>query len=106
MSDAIKLKLIENLITQEALDVIQATIENWVAATEEECSNIEVDSPNEVEKILMCKILLVEWTRILKGVVAGQTGVVKAELDLRSKLLNTLEEEVIKKQIEREETVH
>ena len=101
MSDAIKLKLIENLITQEALDVIQATIENWVAATEEECSNIETNSPNEVEKVLMCKILLVEWTRILKGVVAGQTGVVKAELDLRSKLLDNLEEEVVV-----QETVH
>lgn len=101
MSDGIKLKLIENLITQEALDVIQATIENWVAATEEECYNIETNSPNEVEKVLMCKILLVEWTRILKGVVAGQTGVVKAELDLRSKLLNNLEEEVVV-----QETVH
>ena len=106
MSDAIKLKLIENLITQEALDVIEDAIENWIKLTEEECSNIEADNPNEVEKVLMCKILLVEWTRILNGVVAGQKGVVRAELDLRSKLLNTLEEEVIRTQIEREETVH
>ena len=97
MSDAIKIKLIENLLTQDVLELIKTTIEEWIEATEEECSKID---SNEVEKVLATKILLVEWTRILKGVVAGQTGVVKAELDLRSKLLNNLEEEVV------QETVH
>lgn len=91
--DTIRYKLLENLTTQNALDIVVETLEDKISSVEMQISVLE--KKQEHGEYFKQQALLLEWKTILAIIILRTIEQVKEESTLRESLKELLEEQRI-----------
>ena len=95
--DTIRYKLLENLTTQNALDIVVETLEDKISSVEMQMSVLE--KKQLLGEFLKQQAVLIEWKRILKDLLPSLVEKATEELALRESLKELLEEKIEEQRI-------
>ena len=91
--DTIRYKLLENLTTQNALDIVVETLEDKISSVEKQMSVLEKNE--SYREYFKQQALVLEWKTILANVMNRSVEKATEELALRESLKELLEEQRI-----------
>lgn len=95
--DTIRYKLLENLTTQNALDIVVETLEDKISSVEMQMSVLE--KKQLLGEFLKQQAVLIEWKRVLKDLLPRLVEKATEELALRESLKELLEKKIEEQRI-------